>query len=232
MLKLITCTPKTSMGELYYNAYNRKMEAVLGRGREPNVTEIMSLVLMGVKSYTRYKVKRESKELNYLLAKFKAMESLKGLMAQLTPTQFINTFPISKTYDGDRYECKDYFYTIKMINELDKDAPIGEGIDDFLWDYGNRDIKMFGVYLFSLMSDIMRAKGEPSIMERMSAEFGIPLYYEDKKNKELKGPIFVEKQDGSYYLNGSDAKIVSFGKSIPDYLRLIKGNSGSPIGQA
>jgi hypothetical protein len=58
-------------------------------------------------------------------------------MSQLTPREFMNIFPIDKTYDGERFECKDYFYTIKIVRALDQDAPIGDKLDDLLWEYMN-----------------------------------------------------------------------------------------------
>jgi hypothetical protein len=30
-------------------------------------------------------------------------------IASLTPRQFVSLFPIIKEYDGDRFQCKDYF---------------------------------------------------------------------------------------------------------------------------
>ena len=219
MLNLIQCTPKPSKGEIWQRAYERKLVSILNDENRPSITDTMSIVFMGVKVYS---LNRDNiKDLDYLIGKFKCMEDIKYLMSCLTPKQFVDTFPIRKTYDGDRYEHKDYFFTKKMVDSLNQDAQIGAGIEDFLWDYMNYDTQIFSVTLFGLMSDIMRAKGEPGMMERMSADLGIPLYYEDKKGKGITGPIQVKKVDDCYCYDDSKAKTVPLKQARPDYLRPV-----------
>lgn len=44
----------------------------------------------------------------------------------LTPNEFMNIFSITKEYDGHKYECKDYFYTMEYLNTLKRDKSIGK----------------------------------------------------------------------------------------------------------
>ncbi|WAM35600.1 hypothetical protein [Caldicellulosiruptor acetigenus] len=64
-------------------------------------------------------------------------------MAQLTPKEFMQLFPIKKFYKGRKYSIKDYYTTREMLNKNDMDKPIGEAIIEFLWDYVNDDIESF-----------------------------------------------------------------------------------------
>jgi len=176
MLKLIKSTTKS---ELYYKAYMRKLEKWAEwatAGRSPDPTMLMSSVFLGVKTIISSGGKDRPKDLESLMDRFEHAEALKLLMSQLTPVQFMNTFPIDKTYDGERFECKDYFYTIKIVRALDQDTPIGDKLDDLLWDYMNMNTRRFQVEIMGLSSDILRAQGKPGILEQWSADKGIPLY--------------------------------------------------------
>lgn len=223
MLELIQCkpkTPKTSKSELYRNAYYRKVSLISESCKSLDTTTLMSIVLLGVKAFSIFGDKEKPKDLDGLELEFQEMDIVKAFMSHLTPKQFMNTFPIRKEYDGDRYECKDYFYTKSKVDELNQDEPIGDKLDDLLWDYMNHDLQIFSVTMFGLMSDIMRAKGEPSMMERMSADFGIPLYYSDKEDKHITGPIQVKKVGNEYCYDDSEAKTVK--RAIPKYIQLAK----------
>ena len=219
MLKLIQSNSKQrkpSKTELFRRAFERKVNSL--DAKTSTVSEIMSLVLLGVKAYSR-KDPDNRNNYDYLLAKFNLMNLIQQDMANLTPRQFMNIFPARKVYDGARYECKDYFSTMEMVNSLNQDEPIGDKIEDFLWDYMNLDTQMFTVEMLSLTSDIMRAEGKPGIFEQWSADFGIPLYYSDKEDKHLTGPIQVKKVGHEYYYDDSEAKTVK--KARPKYLKPV-----------
>ena len=68
----------------------------------------------------------------YLNVIFKAM-------GYMTVRNFITTFPITKDYDGEKYGCKDYFYTVDMLKKYDPDEQIGWGrVKEFLLEYENK----------------------------------------------------------------------------------------------
>ena len=217
MLKLVKCTTKS---ELYHKAFVHKLESALRSNKELNTTDVMSISFLGVKVYSRFD--KKGMGLEDLMIDFENMEIIKGFMALLTPRQFMNTFPITKVYDGDKYETKDYPYTMNMIKEMGIDKPIEDRMDKFLWDYLNRDISMFLVNLMSITRDIMRANGQQGLLKHMSAEFGIPIYLSDDRQKTITGPILVEKEDGEYYHNDSEAQTVPFKKPKPDFIKVVK----------
>ncbi|HUX79105.1 MAG TPA: hypothetical protein VMW10_05095 [Alphaproteobacteria bacterium] len=220
MFELIQCTPKPpkpSKRELYCEAYYRKIRLLSDNLDSVDVTQIMSIAFMGVKAFSLLKDKEE--DINSLELRFRQMGIVKSFMSYLTPIQLMNTFPIRKEYDGDKYECKDYFYTKSKLDELNQDNPIGDKLDDLLWDYMNHDLQMFSVSMFGLMSNIMRSKGEPGIMERFSADFGIPLYYSDKEDRYITGPVQVKKVGEEYCYDDSEAKTVK--RARPKHIQLV-----------
>lgn len=62
-------------------------------------------------------------------------------MGYMTIKNFVTTFPITNDYDGEKYGCKDYFFTVDMLKQYDPEERIGqERVKDFLFDYQNMDI--------------------------------------------------------------------------------------------
>lgn len=113
---------------------------------------------------------------------------LTDLMDQITPRQLMSIFPINKEYDGDKYEMKDYFYTIKKCKNHGLDKPL-ENSFNFLWDYYNRDTGAFIVNYLSTLSDVSRKMGGQGLMETYLAEIGQSTYSE----KTIKGKkVLVE----------------------------------------
>ena len=58
----------------------------------------------------------------------------------LTIRDLLSIFPIRKDYDGELYQCKDYFYTVDALSKMDWDKPIGrDNVFSLMWDYCNED---------------------------------------------------------------------------------------------
>ena len=116
-------------------------------------------------------------------------DTIKALMSCLTPREFENLFPIDKTYDGKKWQSKDYYYTKEYLKKLDPDKSIGDKeIHSFLWEYQNIEITMFNVNLIGFMSDIREGQGYQSIMEEWIDKVGIE---EAKKQVETKLPDYL-----------------------------------------
>lgn len=89
-----------------------------------------------------------------------------ALMA-LTPEQFERMFPIEKTYDGDRWEVKDYYFTKKIVDSLPKGEMLYKNVNpfEFMWDYCNKTIRFLLVKYMGTMSEIRKFQGLPSLFE-------------------------------------------------------------------
>lgn len=131
----------------------------------------------------------------------------------MTPRQVMCLFPISKTYDGERWQCKDYFTTMKAINEIGIDNVIGkERAPRFLWSYMNWDIDEFMVTFMLTVSRMRVLQGGKGIMEEFFEEKGLPTYsyYENEG-------IMVNRQTGEV------TKVEKPRTKVPKYMKVIKG---------
>lgn len=107
------------------------------------------------------------------------MQLIFSTMATLTPRQFEQLFPIIKEYNGNKWQCKDYFYTRDYLRKLNMDEPIGaDRLQDFLWEYHNNLVREFLVYSLGIVDDFLKLQGEPTIGEQWATDNNIPLYYE------------------------------------------------------
>ena len=52
----------------------------------------------------------------------------------ITPRELLSVFPPTKTYDGERYQCKDYFTTMQAVHKHGLDVPLGDRTFEFLYE--------------------------------------------------------------------------------------------------
>lgn len=157
--------------------------------------------------------KPEYKTAEDIAARFQAFSLLTDMFALLTPVEFVQMFPIRKTYDGKKYQCKDYFSTMEALKECEPDQPIGEDkIMHFLWDYDNDDIMNFEVEKMCCLSDLRRAQGGQGLMEEFMHEQGLPTYT-------------LHEKEGYLYnnLTGKTQKICKPKKRVPKFMSLVEG---------
>lgn len=96
------------------------------------------------------------------------------LIESMTPRHFMHLFPIDKTYDGERWQCKDYFSTMAMVQDHGLDTPIGDGVP-FLWDYCNPHTRCFLSAFFTAITAKRRENGQPGLLESYFDSIGKPL---------------------------------------------------------
>lgn len=136
-------------------------------------------------------------------------------MGLLTPNEFLNIFPVSKEYNGHKYQSKDYFYTMNYLNSLERDRPIKDQSIDrgtaigFLWEYDNYEVREFTVALMTSLSRLQRLNGEPTITDSLTKMLGVKSYTLCESN-------------GKQFLLDTNGKTQSLHKKTPRYLKLIK----------
>lgn len=150
-------------------------------------SELIKIGFAGVKYICNYRdTKREydnllqtkyKESLDESKALFQTINYIFDILGRLTVINFVRTFPIIKEYDGDKWECKDYFYTMDILSKMDWDKPIGsEGILAIFWDYQNKDlIEMYLEYM-DAASSIYRSQTGKDIAEQWCEDNGIPTY--------------------------------------------------------
>lgn len=204
MLKLIENEPKQKPD---YNSIYRRLfcRKVIEYHHSPDDRQLLKqTVYYGIMHINASD--RENAEETFLVGCY-----VKDRMAELTPRELITIFPISKTYDGDKTETKDYFYTIKALKNMGLDNRIGDNVDDILWDYMNHELTFFNVIMMSALSKLRQKRGEPSLIEEFALENGIDAYVMEK-----------DKATGKQYVKSSmTGEKQEVKRAKPRYLKLI-----------
>lgn len=130
-----------------------------------------------------------------LQTRYSFYDAIMGYIGSIEPSRFVRIFPIEKDYRGHRYQSKDYFSTITMINGHGWDTPIGNAFE-FLWDYENCETRIFLVNYMSLLSDIRKMQGQKGFAEEWCEGNGIPMY---SMHTDVNGKKFMMSKDGRTY---------------------------------
>ena len=130
--------------------------------------------------------------------------TLMYLIERLTYKEFMQIFPIEKSYDGDKWECKDYFSTMDYLKDMDLDDVIGENAFDLIWEYHNKYVRKFGVKYMMYIEKEYVNQGGKSFIDML----GIPK----------KSQITMYDIDGKKFLMDSN------GKTVP-----VKRNTGLKV---
>ena len=163
--------------------------------------ELMKVALCGVK-YIKCvaDIERENQRLdsNYNTpfsvkeAGFNMIDVLFGIIGRIKLNNLIKVFPIDKEYDGEKWGCKDYFFTMDVLKEKGLDNAVGrDGVFDLMWDYENRDLREFTVFYMSCMSAMYKQQTGVGIAEKFCEDNGIGTYTMDRENG-----LLIDNQTG------------------------------------
>lgn len=161
--------------DLYNAAYLRVLDITLTElnagDEQATLRNIEKIIWYGVK---RIITMPEYKDYELAVSDFQSICSIKSLMECMTLKQFMTTFPIEKTYDGERWGVKDYYYTVNYIKEigLNSQDELGEHTLELLTEYMNPDIHDLFVKSLTTMSAIRRYEGHLSLVEEFMASEG------------------------------------------------------------
>lgn len=119
----------------------------------------------------------QSMSLEESQAMFQLIDAIFTVCGYLTLRNFVITFPIEKDFDGKKWECKDYFYTMEVLSKMDWDKPIGrDNISNLLWDYQNHELRRTYVEYTSVMSNMYRSQTGKGIAETWLEDMGVGTY--------------------------------------------------------
>jgi len=140
---------------------------------------------------------------------FEFIDTAFTVMGYMTLKNFITTFPITKTYDGEKWSCKDYYYTVDVVNNMDMEAPIGrDRISELLWDYQNELLfQVYGQWMRTVDS-MRRYQGEKTIVQEMFDEMNIPTH-----------TVNAEK---GFKLNNQTGEVMKITNKKSGHLKLVK----------
>jgi len=144
---------------------------------------------------------------------FNLYTGIMDYIGDLTPAEFITVFPIEKSYDGDKWGVKDYFYTMAELHKIGMNERIGaERVFELLWDYENPDTHVFLVRYMSIMSALRQFQGHPDMMEEWADKNGIETFTRQKD----------EATGQEYIQSNKTGKTVSAKKPVPRYMKVVK----------
>ncbi len=173
MLKIAPKTPEASdMEMLYLNAITRKVEQL------PTPDYPKQIVTLGIKYIIISRPHKSRTDPDSVRLRFAIINYVQAHMLLLTPRQIMQIFPIEKCYDGEKWQCKDYFTTAAYLKTLDMDAPIKDErkLMDFFWEYRNFQIEEFWIEIFSNMDDMAHLQGEAGPLDKMIDKLGVETY--------------------------------------------------------
>lgn len=140
---------QAKLEQLYMKAFVRELATISAYSDWNQCRDhLKRAVFYAVKYFSLERIDRrhstEPRTLEQINADFSLLECVKMLMGQLTPREMMSMFPIEKEYDGEKFGCKDYYFTIEKLKDFDLDKTLGEeGLEDFLWCYWNDDLFAF-----------------------------------------------------------------------------------------
>lgn len=197
---------------LYLNAYCRTAKEYADNPTLDTHSVIKKLIFYGIKMVNTMP-KRPTITPETAQSDFQLAEAIQAMIGTLTPGEFVTMFPITKDYDGHRYQCKDYFYTRDYINSLAQDKPISDSVPvtKLLWEYTNCEISIFLVNVLGFIDNLRRLEGQPSMMEAFCAEKGIKTY-----------TMHTDPKGRQYMLDRETGKTFRVKKKLPRYLRPVR----------
>lgn len=210
------------LSQLWERQYNNSILQAMEKNKGVEISDypqhdLMKIALSGIKFICSLRlVRRENdilktgykRSLEESQAMFQLMDAIFAVCGYLTLRNFVTTFPIEKDFDGEKWECKDYFYTMEVLNEMNWDKPIGrDNISELLWDYQNHELRHAYVEYTSAMSDIYRSQTGKGIAEMWLEDMGVGTY---TANNDL--GIIQDNQTG---------KISKLSKK-PSHLQIVK----------
>lgn len=134
---------------------------------------------------------------------FQLIDALFGIIGKIKLKNLINIFPVEKEYDGDKWECKDYFYTMDVLREKGLDNAVGrDNVFDLMWDYVNEDLRKITIFFMECTDAMYRHQTGKSFTDEFCEENNIDSYRFDKEN----GILIDNKNDRIYKAENKKSK--------------------------
>ena len=118
----------------YYSALEKACTGRTGKVKDLPQDDLAKIGLAGIKyicsmrDVTRENMKLgidKGRTLEEEQVRFTVIDGIFTIISCLTLRNFVTTFPIEKYYKGDKWEEKDYFYTMEVLSAMDLDKAIG-----------------------------------------------------------------------------------------------------------
>ena len=169
--------PPVNKCEIWHRIFNDAMQKNLSINNSKNSldeSDIVKIVVAGVKHISQISVSDHKRDADWLHTEFACYRLTAMCMELLSPSKLAEIFPASKTYDGERFGCKDYFSAVEVLRqhtEFSKEYTA----DNFCWEFWNHELGLFAVNAISLVDALNALDGRPSVLETFMPD--LPKYY-------------------------------------------------------
>ena len=122
--------------------------------------DLVKYIYLEVKAYRKEKWKEinriKNKSCLEIENRYKEIKMVLDAIGRLTPQKLLQLYPVTKEYDGERWECKDYFYTMDKLKQWPPDKPIGtaQEVACLLWNYENKDLEIMLLQWLNVIDDL------------------------------------------------------------------------------
>lgn len=213
MLKLIEGTQKDHPPVGYERKYLEGMiRAIKAKQLLPDNKDVTKRIIFYTVNYLAIvDIKAMDRENLESLLVFDQM--LLNTICELTPAELMTIFPVTKSYDGKRYQCKDYFSTMEALQAHGLHEPIRtpETASHLLWAYMNPTVMMYQVHCMSVVSEIHTMDTGKGLMEQFFEDQGVKVETFRK----------YETDDGQTFMIGEDGRSFPVKKPVPRHLKLV-----------
>ena len=212
-----------ALHDMWNRQYHNTVSSILQKHKsidEWSQDELMKVALCGVK-YINYAIEIDA--INHRLDStyqtpfevkqnsFDLIDAIFGIIGRIKLKNLIKIFPIDKTYDGDKWDCKDYFFIMDALKEKGLDNAVGrDEVFDLMWDYENRDLREVTVFFMSCMSAMYKKQTGVGMAEKFCEDNGIGTYTMDRENG-----LLIDNQTGEI------AKV----NNKPSFMQIVKKNA-------
>lgn len=187
-MKVIKKQQKRSLQEVYPDAFvrflNKSNLAADLKYDQMEKDELIKYIFLGIKSINvLHKNIEQKKDIDLLFSEYSIINNIVLALTYITPRELLQIFPAMKTYDGAKYETKDYYYSIEVMKKagLDETIKYQEKTREILLDFMNIDIRMFVMAWVSCANDINYLGSGKNLLDEFLAENGINTYYRQGK---------------------------------------------------
>ena len=167
---------------------------------------VLKRLYAGVRYVNTYELTPSSteEELRDLLT---IIDVINILFASQPLSVIMNLYPIDKYYDGQKFQCKDYFTTMDYLKGMDASKPVSD-VEGFLWSYYNSELMRYGIKQVLVLDELLKRSGRKTLAEAFSEAFDVPTYHYDKKKQTM--------------TNNRTGEVFQVKKSAPSYLKVIQ----------
>lgn len=202
----------------YFYAYSRKIKEALPMVDDETKDDSVFHQLLIQSAYLAIQTiirQPDPTDLKHANEQFKFISITKSMLAHYSMKELVSIFPITKDYDGEKYDSKDYWTTKQAIadylgkHDLTYDDPLGEDVLELLYDYQNPLLSLFTVAAMTAISKVNQFQGGISLFEEFMASQGheTPNTFKNSKGQ-------------AYYVR--KGKPVQIKSSKVNHLKLVK----------